>query len=137
MCATTVTRLESVNSNIHPSVCVFVCACVCAHLCMLLHACILCSQLCYSGYFVSDCIVDHMSLKPYAVCQCKLVSWHSVNMTNSLVYNIARERERYLVGCKTTTLTVRHKLCISQSHALEKNHASVWTMCLCPCLRGC
>lgn len=37
----------------------------------------------YSGYFVSDCMAADMSLKPYAVCQCKLVSWHSVNMTNS------------------------------------------------------
>lgn len=56
-------------------------------------ACILCSQLCCSGYFVSDSIVVDMSLELYAVCQRKLVSWQSVNMTNSLVYNIARETE--------------------------------------------
>ncbi|KAM7388297.1 hypothetical protein PAMP_024483 [Pampus punctatissimus] len=31
-----------------------------------------CAQLCYSGYFVSDCIVDNMGFKLYAVCQCKL-----------------------------------------------------------------
>lgn len=55
--------------------------------------CILCSQLCCSGYFVSDSIVVDMSLNLYAVCQRKLVSWQSVNMTNSLVCNIARETE--------------------------------------------
>lgn len=60
--------------------------------CMSLHACILCSQLCYSGYFVSDSIAADMSLKLYAVCQCKLVSGQSVNMTNSLVYNIETEK---------------------------------------------
>ncbi len=79
---------------------------------------------------VSDCIAVNKSLKPYAVCQCKLVSWHSVNMTNSLVYIIAREREREgerdVVGCKTATPTVSYRFCVFQLYAPEK--------CVCACM---
>lgn len=125
----TQTTIKCVATPRFISVCLCVYGCLCA-MCTFLLACILCGQLCYSGYFVSDCIAADMSLKPYAVCQCKLVSWHSVNMTTSLVYNIARERgERVLVGCKTTTPTVSYRFYVSQSHAWER-----LLVCVCVCV---
>lgn len=103
--------------------------------------CILCSQLCCSGYFVSDSIVVDMSLKLYAVCQRKLVSWQSVNMTNSLVYNIARETEtlrgREGEGWITLVVSVQPQLWatdfVSHTHVTCPRNV----MCVCVCWFVC